>query len=65
MLKDRIYQKCGKTYNPDSISQKYCQVCGPIVAFQKARERKLRSYARQKQEREEARRQRRIDHVGR
>ncbi len=62
MLKDRIFQKRGATYSPGSISQKFLQACGPIVAFQKAWKRKRRNYARRKKQREEARRQRRIDY---
>ncbi len=58
----RVCVRCGAKYEPASISQKYCPVCGPVVAYEKAKQRKRRAYAQQKKEREEARRQRRIDH---
>ena len=46
MLKDRTCTRCGNTYNPDGIAQKYCAACRPFV------------YEEQRQAREERRRER-------
>lgn len=59
---ERICPECGKPFAPETISSKYCLTCAPLVAYRKQKERKRRAYAKLKQEREEARKQRRIDY---
>ena len=61
-MKDRICERCGDTYNPDSYTAKYCPRCSPLMMQEKARERSRRYLERQKRIRREAREQRRIDH---
>ena len=62
MLQERICPECGQPFTPDTISSKYCPICAPLVAYRKAKERKRRAYAKLKEQREQARKQRRIDH---
>ena len=54
-MKDKICERCGETYNPDSHTQKYCQRCSPIMMQERARERYRRWAEREKQRRKEAR----------
>lgn len=54
-MQNKTCERCGASYNPNVITQKYCPTCGGIMAMQRARERKERWRAREKERREERR----------
>lgn len=59
---ERICPECGKSFAPETISNKYCPACAPKVAYRKQQERKRRAYAKLKEQRRQARKQRLEDH---
>lgn len=56
MTLERICPQCQASFEPATISTKYCPTCAPVVAYERLRERKRRAYAKLKEQREEARR---------
>ena len=54
-MQNKTCERCGVVYNPNVITQKYCPMCGGIVAREKKLERWRRWAAREKERREERR----------
>lgn len=52
-MKNKVCERCGEVYNPDSHTQKYCPVCGGMVAMEKARERWRRWAARERERKQQ------------